>query len=134
MKDMSGTNQHAGLLNLATSMTGRPVDMDLVQIRDAAVFGEMAELMMKASAIAVAEGVNRLPDIGGDTGYAQDDGRLLVPFVLPGGIERIMEVPPGGWREMNTVERSALDEKFADAQTEAERIGMDDDQAICRSK
>lgn len=122
--DVNSSNPHAGLLNLAAAMTGRPVDMDRVQILDAAVFGEMAQLMMKASAIALAEGAGRMPDIGGDTGYVQDDGRLLVQFDLPGGITRIIEAPPGSWREMSQSDRAAADREFARMQSEGSQDQM----------
>lgn len=87
------------LLDLATAVTGRPVDMDRVQITDQEAFRPLSDLYMEAASRDVAAG--REPSPPELTGFAQDDGRLVVRATLAGGVGRIFEVPAEKWVELD---------------------------------
>lgn len=87
------------LLDLATAVTGRPVDMDRVQITDQEAFRPLSDLYMEAASRDIAAG--REPSPPELTGFAQDDGRLVVRATLAGGVGRMFEVPAGMWVELD---------------------------------
>ena len=94
----------AGLLNLATAITGRVVDMDMVQITDQEGFGRLNEVMQEVVTRLLANNTPMSKNNVPMEAWEQDDGRLTIQFVMGSGFRRIVEIPSGGWRELSAAQ------------------------------
>lgn len=103
-----------GMMDLAVAITGREVDMDLVQITDQKAFGRLHVALMEVTSHFLRANRGKEYDEQAleralDTpAYIQEDGRLIIHIPLPTGGKRIVEVARGDWRELSAQQHKEL--------------------------
>lgn len=99
-----------GLLDLATAVTGTPIDLNKIQILSKEWFVQFNEQLM-LSATCLLEDLapeevfaNGLPA----DGWRQEDGSLVVHFRLREGSKSVLVLPKDSWRELAEDEMSQV--------------------------